>query len=293
MPQRAGPLAIYTVLAPFASMALIVLLVPLAVLRRDALLAGAVGLATVVATLAYAPPPTPPPATAAPALSVLTWNLHRLPLEAAGLAAARSRWDPDVILLQEAEVEGPADLAVLDGMEVLRFPAAASPPGMVIATRLPILERGEVSEPAEAWDTTRAIWLRLATDAGPVTVVAVHLSVPFPLASLPCPYCPELRDAQVAALADFAAERIAAGERVVLAGDFNLSDREPAHDDLAGLADTARGATWRPLAAAWMPPLLRLDYVLIGPGLGVVSHDRACGLGDSDHCAVVVNLAPG
>lgn len=177
-------------------------------------------------------------------------------------------------------------------MTVFHHPDAGTPPGMLLATRLPILRSGTLSEPAGAWDRPRALWLTLDVAGDPMTLVGVHLNVPFPLSSLPCPYCPTLRDAQVGALAAFAAERTAAGESVVLAGDFNLVEREVAYLDLSDLVDAARGGTWRPLPLSWLPGMLRLDYVLLGDSIGIVSTEVDCAGSSSDHCLLVVRLAP-
>jgi endonuclease/exonuclease/phosphatase family metal-dependent hydrolase len=100
---------------------------------------------------------------------------------------------------------------------------------MVLATSLPPTSSGVLAEPADAWDRPRAPWVRVELDGHAITVVGVHLAVPFPVSSLPCPYCPSLRDAQVAALAAFAAARQVEGDAVLLAGDFNLTEREPAY----------------------------------------------------------------
>ena len=77
----------------------------------------------------------------------------------------------------------------------------------------------------------------------------------------------------------------------MLAGDLNLTEREVAYRDLADLTDVARGGTWRPLAISWLPPVLRLDYVLTGPDITVDSTEVDCTVSSSDHCVVVVRLA--
>lgn len=249
-PQRAGPLALLAAVGPVASALVVVLLLPLAVVRRDALLATVVVAASVAATLAYHGPGAPPSeAVGGERLTVLTWNLHGAPPDEVGLGAALKRRQPDLVVLQEAGIADDAAPAVLPGMEVLTFPEAATPPGMVLASRLPILDRGELDRPVAAWDRPRAFWLRIDTGAGVVTLLGVHLSVPFPLSSLPCPYCPDLRDAQVAAVAEFASQRSAAGEWVVVAGDFNIAEREVAYRDLSALTDAGRGLTLAALPA--------------------------------------------
>lgn len=292
MPQRAGPVAAFATLAPVFFAVIVVLLLPLAVLRRDAWLAAAVAACSLVGALAYPSPPAPAAATNGNAITIMTWNLHGESLRGVGLREAIDRWSPDVIVLQEARVEDAAARAVLpDDMTVFVHPDAATPPGMVIATRLPILDQGELTEPPAAWDKRRAFWMEVDTGSVPLTFVGVHLSIPFPPSSFPCPYCPTLRDAEISALAEFARARASAGKLVVVAGDFNLTEREVAYDDMAGLTDAARGGTWRVDDRGWLPPVLRLDYVFVTPRIGVRSTATGCDLSTSDHCPVVVELA--
>jgi vancomycin resistance protein VanJ len=288
VPQRAGPIAAWVTVAPVACSAIVLLLLPYAVLRRDVLLAVAVAGAGLLAVAAYGSSPTARRVTAEDPITILTWNLHAEPVAGVGLAMALERSRPDVVVLQEAAANA-AQLMPGD-MEASHHPDAASPPGMLLATRLPILRSGTLEGPKAVWDRPRAFWLTLDTGGRPLTVVGVHLSVPFPKASLPCPYCPSLRDAQVAALAAFTADREAMGESVVIAGDFNLTEREVAYGELDGLADTARGNTWRPFPIRWLPPILRLDYVLADPDIGVVSSEVDCAVSSSDHCPLVVQL---
>jgi endonuclease/exonuclease/phosphatase family metal-dependent hydrolase len=177
-------------------------------------------------------------------------------------------------------------------MLVLAFPQAATPPGMLLATSLEVLDHGEIDSPPDAWDRPRAFWMRLATDRGPVTLIGAHLAVPIHPSSLPCPYCPTLRDAQVRALADFMATRAASGETLILAGDLNLAPGEVAYRDLAFLTDVSRQRTWRPFGLSWLPPLLRLDYVLITPDVAIVDRRVTCSSSGSDHCPLVVDLIP-
>jgi vancomycin resistance protein VanJ len=289
VPQRAGPVAAFAAVAPLAYGGLVLALLPLAVLRRDAVLAIVVAASGVLASLVYGPSAAPPQVSMDDPITFLTWNLHGEAVAEVGLAQAIGRWHPDIIVLQEA----PPDAADLlpPSMEAFHHPEAATPPCMLLATRLPIMASGSLDTPASAWDRPRAFWLTLDTGGRPLTFIGAHLSVPFPFSSLPCPYCPTLRDAQVKKLAVLATERQAAGESVVVAGDLNLTEREVAFDDLAGLTDVARGGTWRPLPINWLPPLLRLDYVLAGAGVGVASAEVDCAVSSSDHCPLAVRLA--
>ena len=54
---------------------------------------------------------------------------------------------------------------------------------------------------------------------------------------------------------------------------------------------SGRGGTWRPLPISWLPPVLRLDYVMVGGGIGIVSSSVDCAISSSDHCPLTVHLA--
>ncbi|HEX2141839.1 MAG TPA: endonuclease/exonuclease/phosphatase family protein [Candidatus Limnocylindria bacterium] len=244
LPLRDGPTAFLAGTAP-AIHAACLLLLPLGVARLDATLAGLVAAAVLAGFVAYPTAPARQLVQGDGSLRIMTWNLHGEEVAGVGLPGALARWSPDVLVLQEAETDAVMDGALPPGMEALPFPEAGTPPGMLLASNLPILDSGEIRMPATAWDRARAFWMRLDAAPHPVTVVAVHLAVPIHPSSLPCPYCPTLRDAQVAAVAQFIRARMEAGEVVILAGDLNLNEREVAYHDLAFLTDAARGPTWR------------------------------------------------
>jgi vancomycin resistance protein VanJ len=289
VPQRHGPIALLAVVAPYAYGLVLLVLTPLAVLRRDAVLAAALGLAAAIGVLAY---PSAAPASIHDGereLTVLTWNLHGESAVEVGLGQVLERARPDVVVLQEAGAD--AERMLAGSMTVIRLADAATPPGMLLASRFPVRDSGGLDRPAGTWDRPRAFWLETEAPGGPLTVMGVHLSFPMPFDSLPCPYCPDRRDRQVEALGRTAAELARPGGRIVLAGDFNLSEREVAYRDIAAsLTDAARGMTWRPLATTWLPPMLRLDYVFIGSGLAGLGGETACDLSGSDHCPVWVRL---
>jgi len=80
---------------------------------------------------------------------------------------------------------------------------------------------------------------------------------------------------------------------VVLLGDLNLTPDSPAFDRLleqAGLQDVMRGRGWHPtwLAGFW-PLALRIDHVLVSPGLCVEQAELGPPIG-SDHRPVVATL---
>ncbi len=290
LPQRDGPLALFEALAPVVYGVLASLL-PLSALRRSPVLAMATIGALVFAFGVYGAPARATQSGAGPGLTVLTWNLHGGPAGQMGFAAVSGRVDPDVIILEEAALRSGDDALMSAWPYRFALPRAGTPPGMLILSKLPFESQGVLSDPAAAWDRPRAPWIRVTVAGTAITIVGVHLE--FPLASLPCPYCPDARDMQVAGVADFARRVSAAGDQVVVAGDFNLTEREPAYRDLASIledAGDAAGPTWRPVAATWMPPVLRLDHVFVSRGLAISRALVSCQGTRSDHCPLIATL---
>lgn len=97
-------------------------------------------------------------------------------------------------------------------------------------------------------------------------------------------------------------EALGRGERVLLVGDFNITDREPGYAELGqGLRDVFRvsglgwGHTWglhREPASSDAPvesgvlALLRIDYMFAGPGVVPLASRVDCAVPGSDHCAL-------
>ena len=211
--------------------------------------------------IAYQPSeaPTLVDPSAGTLVTILTWNMegsHRA--ATADLADLVDEYRPDIVVVEEAGpwVEGALPL----DYTVMAHPKAATPPGVGLATRLPISAHGVLSQPQDARDVPRAYWLRLELDgAGEMTLLGTHLSVPFMGSSSPCPYCPNLRDAQVEAISDYARDETAAGRPITMAGEFNMTDGEVAYDGLSLLTDAGVGlgpdlATGGPQSAASPPP---------------------------------------
>lgn len=98
------------------------------------------------------------------------------------------------------------------------------------------------------------------------------------------------RDAELGRIRELVIAQQAAGYPVVLAGDLNTNDFEPAFWSLsAGLRHVRTGATWGPSPGGLV--LLRIDHILttpdLAPGDGVVDCDASA----SDHCLVEVVIA--
>ncbi|HYI22213.1 MAG TPA: endonuclease/exonuclease/phosphatase family protein, partial [Candidatus Limnocylindrales bacterium] len=80
-------------------------------------------------------------------------------------------------------------------------------------------------------------------------------------------------------------------------GDFNVTEREPAYNDVStGLRDAhldagiGFGLTWRPGALRSLPMgLLRIDYIFSTTDLEAVSTHVEC-TANSDHCLLAATL---
>jgi endonuclease/exonuclease/phosphatase (EEP) superfamily protein YafD len=107
------------------------------------------------------------------------------------------------------------------------------------------------------------------------------------------------RDAQILTLRRTVDLLLAGGQPLILAGDFNVTDREPAYGDLArGLLDAhlevglGPGSTWRPNEIKWLPlGVARIDMVFGGNGVRPVSMTVDCTPRGSDHCLIRASMA--
>jgi endonuclease/exonuclease/phosphatase family metal-dependent hydrolase len=140
------------------------------------------------------------------------------------------------------------------------------------------------------FDRPRLLWAELlVADDKPVAVASVHAAAPDSL--LPPPYNPIRRNRQLAAIAAFAESLCTDGRRLVVGGDFNtIRYAIPGMVDAALVAGDGR-PTWRGLPVGWLPPLLRLDRLFLGPGWRVLDARVAVEYAGSDHCPVLATVA--
>jgi hypothetical protein len=148
--------------------------------------------------------------------------------------------------------------------------------------------------------------LQVDIGAQPVTLINANLTAPdLERGSLPLlppalqiyEYDTADRVCEVEALLDIIEEM--QGPLVIL-GDFNMSDREPAYRHFAAhLHDAYRetaggfGFTY-PIGAGSAPfPLVRIDYVWSGGGVAPAAAQVACFQGWWDHCTLLAELRVG
>ena len=294
---ESGPLAIIQILTPHLALAAIPL-VPLVALRS----VGGLRLGLVVLLVLFGGRfggewfSTAATAAGGGELRVATWNLE---------VGARAGIDSVVFLR-----EHPADLVALqeltpsvaaaieeDPVLVERYPyraleVHAGVAGMGLMSRLPLTATPAAINPARQE-------ARLTLAAGEIVVVNAH---PFPadagfFADV-LAFDPSVRNRYLQLLRDRVADLEAAGEVVLLIGDFNTGPTEPAFKRLTtGLCDAhaevglGPGWTWRPGRLAFLGTgLLRIDLVLTTAGLRPITISAACP-SKGDHCLVEALLA--
>ena len=185
--------------------------------------------------------------------------------------------DADVLVLVEYTPQHRAALrraGILD-----RYPHRWEEPGE-LGGGLAVFSRLPFGEPERLSTWSGAVRLGLELDEGTVDLYAVH-----PVA--PSDYWGLRRwKGDYTTLTDALA---GAGPDTVVAGDFNATGSHQrlrklmATADLRDAQDVSGGgfaATWP--SSGWMPPVMRLDHVLVGDGIGVAGVEVLDHLG-SDH----------
>jgi endonuclease/exonuclease/phosphatase (EEP) superfamily protein YafD len=143
------------------------------------------------------------------------------------------------------------------------------------------------SYPMEAAPNDPSVPVLRATvdvDGTPVTIIEAHATNPLTSGG---------RDHELGAIRELI-DAHAAGGPVVLAGDLNTNDFEPAFWSLsAGLNQAGSGATWGPDSNGL--PLLKIDHIMTTPDLRPSEGSVDCDASGSDHCLLetVVGLPAG
>jgi endonuclease/exonuclease/phosphatase (EEP) superfamily protein YafD len=301
-PQRDGLLAVGQIFGPHLFLP-ILLLVPFALMR------GMVGLRVVlllclsVFFLRF----TPSLGAAGVAnpdasqISVLTWNVFAGNARYDEMSEMLAARPADVVLLQESDWRWVEDENAVTNVYPYRLTETdGAPPGMVFLSVYPILQHGTLDGERDLWDIPRLMWAEVDLGGGrQVTMVDAHPMSAYRVGAgcaLPVCYSPRWRDEQIEAMREsYISPMLASGEPLIVAGDFNVTEREPAYWDLSrGLTDAWKavgsgfGMTWRP--AALMDQrvgLLRIDYLFSSPNVMPLTMSVDCTPRESDHCVVV------
>lgn len=231
-------------------------------------------------------------------LSVLTFNVASQRSDFDALIGVIRNADADVVALQEL-LTGASDAVVTALSEV--YPYAAMHPtddfarGMGVLSKHPIIEDRYFDNLILGSQR-----IRLAIDDAPEVVFYNVHPVP-PRAPAGVAFDDSTRSGEIAILLDDA--RQYAGEPVILAGDFNMTDQT---DDYARVRDAGFGDTYRdagfgfgptfPSGQRWggllllIPPAIRIDYVFHSDDFRGSAARVIGDSGQSDHYPVYVEL---
>jgi len=223
------------------------------------------------ATAAPSPAASPPPVTG---FRMVTYNiLGTDPEPPDRLIAALKARAPAVVGLVEVsgsraqELAGDQELARLYPWQELRPYAPHG--GIAILSSYPMV--------AAPNDPSIPV-LRATLDIEGTDVVVIEAHATNPLTS-------GARDSELGAIRGLVLEQAATGRPVVLAGDFNTNDFEPAFWSLSeGLIHVPSGPTWGPDPDGFV--LLRIDHILTTPDLSPAAATVDCDASASDHCLV-------
>jgi vancomycin resistance protein VanJ len=310
LPQRAGPLALLQVLAPYLVLPAL-LVVPLAFILPSRSLGLVLGLCLAVALLR-----TPPslggltaPRAAEAQLTIFHWNAtndgpERQQRRLRPILAARPA---DIVVLPETYWgwlrEDPA-ITRHYPYQMVHTEQATS--GLVLLSAFPFLEADVARNPPGVRGWPRLVWARLDLWGDEtMLVVAAHPESPYSSNSdcrfFVC-YDTAERDSLTPRIREVIDPALARGERVLLVGDLNTTDREPGYAVLAaGLRDVHRavglgwGHSWGIHSEPWSSdapiesgvlPLLRIDYMFASPNLLPLTTRTDCHVPGSDHCAL-------
>ena len=300
-PQRTGPQVFSQIFEPYFLIGLITGAGILALVARRRV-PTLIFLALVIATaLRYGPllisfPAATPPG--AERLHVMSWNMEAGGVPFETMADTIEDAHPDIVGLVEL-VPRVSRAAVEDERLNQQYPYQAllprsGVPDLGLLSRFPITEQEFTEEPG----LLRAVIV--PPDGPPITVFVAH---PY-LASIDqIGFVPDIqtasRDAEISAIRDQIDAELAADHDVLVLGDFNTTDREPAYAELSkGLHDAQReagvglGMTWRPGAIDNLPfGLLRIDYLLASERFVALAAGPDCTPRGSDHCLVSATFA--
>ena len=299
-PQRSGLLALSQILAPHL-FAVLVLAIPFAFRRHAWVLRVVIGLAVLIGVVRFGDGVVSVPRTASSgALNVraLSWNLEFGQVRGTDLLAVLGAADADIVALQELTPELGA-LVATDPALRRRFPHQHLVPrpgvrGIGLLSAYPIVE-------CESGTRPEMVFVRLDVGGRVLNVLNAHpLPARMPaLGGVVVGFDAERRDRDLRRLRDRLEVPLSRQELVLVLGDYNVTDREPAYlDFVTGLRDAHRevgfgtGSSWRPGVLEQLPfGLLRIDYVFSGPRLDPVRLSTDCTPRGSDHCILWAEFA--
>lgn len=231
--------------------------------------------------------PVPPEAAMWPRLRIATSNVRFPSRNSVPLGEELATVEADVLLFQELSPEHVSMIKSAGAFDRYSWSYADPRPGSFGAG---IWSRWPLSD-GETWDPGGLPMVRATIDVEgtPVRVLNVHCKAPTRRRWIPV---------WKKQLADLAEAVLSSPSPAIVAGDFNSTSGHAPFRRLladAGLrsahVEAGRGlATTWPRGGRMMPPLFRLDHVLVTDGIAVLGVREGRGRG-SDHRPVIADLA--
>jgi vancomycin resistance protein VanJ len=301
-PQRTGPRAFTQIFEPYLLLALVVALLGFAAVARTRPVWIVMLVVLLAAAGRYGPSLVSFPAalpTGAQSIQVMTWNIEAGAVSADTMAATIDRLRPDIVGLVELVPDRSQSIDQDERIRVLypyrvMLPRSGAP-GIGLLSRFPVVEKQFTQDPP-----LLRVVLALSDSEPPATVFVAH---PYLNLSNVGAFIPsietEVRDRRISAIRAAIDVDLRAGNDVLVLGDFNVTEREPAYAELTrGLHDAQReagfglGLTWRPSRLDQLPfGLLRIDYLLASSAFVALEAGPDCTPHGSDHCLVSATFA--
>ncbi len=306
-PQRNNFIALTEIFAPYLFGPLLVLL-PVVLLRGTWFLRVALLLCSIIWVVRFAPhlpASAPAPDPDAIYINAMTWNVLVLNQDHASIRRFLATGPANIVALQETEanrlsLRGDSQVSQVYPYQLSTGPVGSS--GLVLLSTYPIVETSSATNELYPESLTRLIWARL--DLGHNRFLRVVTTHPYRARGLRAEcggllcFDPTERDREIQEIHRQIVPFLQSGEPLLLMGDFNVTEREPAYAELTvGLQDVyARvgggwGGTWgRIFAFQNRFALLRIDYILASPNLKPLTASVDCTLRGSDHCLLHARL---
>lgn len=298
-PWASGPLAIVVIFLPY-------LFLPLVPLGLAALWLGgqvakvSVTVGALLWVILFGPGLVAIPARPSPdtdRLTIASWNVLQDNRDVAALRRLVVDAGASIVALQELSSEQ-RDALLGDPVIAARYRHRALYPndrylGMGLLSSFPVVEEGYRERPP-------VMWARLDLSGRRILVVNAH-PLPGRIAwlhvgdqALPVGFDGVRRDDQIATILDLTESLRRPGEPVLLVGDFNVTEREPAYRRIvAQFGDAKRAAgfgaqnTWKSwflVDRTWA--VLRIDYLFASAEFTPTAFATDCRPSGSDHCLV-------
>jgi endonuclease/exonuclease/phosphatase (EEP) superfamily protein YafD len=300
-PQRTGPQVFTQIFEPYFLIALVTGAGILALIARRRVSTLMLLALLVAVALRYGPLLISFPAATpvgAQRLHVMTWNMEAGGVSYETMADTIEDARPDLVglveLVPRVSRAAEADERLNELYPYQALLPRSGVPDLGLLSRFPILEHQFSEDPS----MLRAVIV--PPDEAPITVLVAH---PYLTGIDQISFVPDIqtssRDAEISAIRDQIDAELAAGHDLLVLGDFNTTDREPAYAELSqGLGDAQRaagvglGMTWRPSAIKDLPfGLLRIDYLFSSPRFVALAAGPDCTPRGSDHCLVTATFA--